>query len=622
MDWQFDEIQCLREDADLEAKLALGSDGKGCLPKDFWPTYSAMANSQGGYIVLGVREEKDGNLVAVGMPDPEPVMKALWDTLNNPQKVSSNLLSDDDVGVLDVKGRKIIRVKIPEATRQQRPVFINGNPMTGTYRRNYEGDYRCVEETVRRMLAEQVEDVRDARLLEGYDFNDFDLESVKAYRNQFQNRKPDHPWNGCNMQEFLRNIGAWGQDRQKKINAPTMAGILMFGKLRPILDAVPNYIVDYQERPQAKTEARWIDRLTTDGTWSGNLYDFYRQVIRKLYADLKVPFQLKGAERIEDTAVHTALREALVNTIIHADYSGRVSVLVVKRPDMFGFRNPGGLRVPLADAKRGGTSDCRNRNLQKMFQLLGAGEQAGSGVPKIYNNWRNQHWRQPEFTEKITAEREETLLMLRMVSLLPDETIKELGARFGDQFYGLPETHRIAMVTAAVEGSLTHARLTEMTKEHPHDLSKTLHDLISRNLLESDGAGRGTYYFLPGCHPVQDEPLSVGNEGDNASSIHKREELAHKPPEVAHKPPEVAHKEKLEQIASVVASTQRASKEAVKKTIISLCVQQELSSQELAKLLDRGEQTLRTHYLNPLCEEGLLRRKYPVKNHPKQKYSA
>jgi len=618
MDWQFEDIQNLNEDFDLEAKQALGSDGKGQLPKDFWPSYSAMANSQGGYIFLGVREEKDRQLVAVGMPNPEPVRKALWDNLNNPQKVSANLLINDDVGLIYLKnGQKIVWVRVPEATRKQRPVFINGNPMTGTYRRNFEGDYRCSEETVRRMLAEQVEDARDARLLEGYDFKDLDIDSIKVYRNQFQSRMPNHPWNECDMQDFLRNLGAWGQDRKTEAAGPTLAGLLMFGKLRSILDTVPNYIVDYQERPLAKTEARWIDRVTTDGTWSGNLYDFYRLVIRKLYAELKVPFQLKGAERIEETPLHIAVREALVNTIIHADYSGRVSVLVVKRPDLLGFRNPGGLRVPLADAKKGGVSDCRNRSLQKMFQLIGAGEQAGSGIPKIYKSWNGQHWRQPEFMEKITREWEETLLRLRMVSLLPDETVKELGERFGDKFYRLPETHRIALVSASVEGSLTHARLTEMTNEHPSDLSKVLHDLVGQNLLESDGTGRGTYYFLPGCHPVESDSLPIENEEDNTNS-----KVAHKDAEVAHKDAEVAHKEELLAIAMAVSSTKRASKKLVRNSIIKLCRKGELSSQDLAVLLGRTEQSLRTHYINPLCEEGVLQRKYPIKNHPKQKYTA
>ncbi len=56
--------------------------------------------------------------------------------------------------------------------------------------------------------------------------------------------------------------------------------------------------------------------------------------------------------------------------------------LVIKRPDMFGFRNPGELRLPLSVVLAGGTSDCRNRSLQKMFQMVGAAEQAGSGFPK------------------------------------------------------------------------------------------------------------------------------------------------------------------------------------------------------------------------------------------------
>jgi len=637
MDWQFEEIERLKEDYDLEAKLALGENGKGCLPKDFWPSYSAMANTQGGYIVLGVKQRSDGKLIAVGIPNPESVVKVLWDGLNNPQKVSENLLSNQDVSILNIHGKNIIRIKVPEAFRQQQPIFINGNPMRGTYRRNYEGDYLCKEEIVRRMLAEQVEDTRDAHLLDGYSFGDFDLDSVKAYRNQFQSRQPNHPWNECEMQEFLRNIGAWGVDRKSGKKAPTLAGILMFGKLRSILDAVPHYIVDYQERPEARSEARWIDRLTTDGAWSGNLYDFYRQVIRKLCADLKVPFKLNGEERVEDTPVHTALREALVNTLIHADYTGRVSVLVVKRPDMFGFRNPGGLRVPLKDAKRGGTSDCRNRNLQKMFQLLGVGEQAGSGIPKIYQNWQSQHWRQPEFQEVITDHREETLLRLRMISLLPEETISELVMLFGERFYELPEISRIALVTAAVEGSLTHARLVEMSNKHPHDLSRVLHELIDVGLLESDGVGRGMYYFLPGHHPVPEEALALAMQDDSALSrnnehvkvAHKDGEVAHKDGEVAHKDGEVAHKDgevaysdKMKVIACEVAATKRASKDMVRKTIIQLCNENELSSQELARLLNRGEQSLRTQYLNALCQEGLLHRKFPVKNHPKQKYYA
>lgn len=625
MDWQFEDIEDLQEGVDIEAKLAAGRDGKGELPKSFWETYSAMANAHGGVVLLGARELSPNRYRLEDISDPPRILRSLWDGLNNPEKASVNLLKDADVTVRNIRGQHIIQIRIPQADRHQRPVYINGNPMKGTYRRDNEGDYHCPEHVVNRMLAEKVDDARDAKMHPGFSFEDFDADSIKAYRILFQNRQPEHPWNASSLPDFMRNIGAWTVDRATGNAAPTTAGLLMFGKLRSILDAIPNYIVDYQERPRAKTEGRWVDRVTTDGSWSGNLFDFYRQVIRKLHQDLKVPFQLKGAERIEDTPVHVALREALVNTLIHADYSGRISVLVVKRPDMFGFRNPGGVRIPLDEAKRGGISDCRNRNLQKMFQLLGAGEQAGSGLPKIYEGWTSQHWRQPEFVENISQDREETLLRLRMVSLLPDETVEELGELFGPPFFTLPDIQRIALVTAAVEGSLTHTRLSEMTKSHPRDVSAALYDLVACKMLDSDGAGRGTYYFLPGRHPVSSPSLSLDNQEDRrdlGGSKHLPGEVQHLPGEVQHLDDEVQHLERLIKIAAPISETGKSSKNAVREAIQAMCAIEELSCIKIAELLNRHEATIQNHYLDKMCDEGLLKKKFPVKHHPKQRYRA
>jgi predicted HTH transcriptional regulator len=87
------DLELLRESVDLECKLAVGRDGLGALPEDFWPTYSAFANTDGGVVVLGVRE-KQGQFTIEGIANIAKVRKELFDSLNNRQKVSANLLTD------------------------------------------------------------------------------------------------------------------------------------------------------------------------------------------------------------------------------------------------------------------------------------------------------------------------------------------------------------------------------------------------------------------------------------------------------------------------------------------------------------------------------------------------
>lgn len=302
----------------------------------------------------------------------------------------------------------MLAVEIPRANRKQRPVHLTLNPFGGnTYRRLHEGDRPLPDEDVKRMLAEQVEDSRDTRVLPHFDLKDLDADSLMAYRNMFRGDKPDHPWLALDDRGFLQMLGGWRQDRATGESGLTVAGLLMFGHWAAISEALPLYFVDYQERPaDYEQTVRWLDRVVPDGRWSGNVFDFFRRVVNRLTADVKVPFVLQGDVRQDDTPTHKALREALVNTLVHADYSGRVSVLVVKEPAGFSFRNPGALRIPAEQALQGGLSDCRNRTMQQMFLMIGLGEWAGSGLSRIVHGWKDlghglqlqEHYEPQEFT--------------------------------------------------------------------------------------------------------------------------------------------------------------------------------------------------------------------------------
>ena len=655
-----EDLSLLHESVDLECKLAQGQNGQGEIPKDFWSSYSAMANAHGGAVLLGVRE-KDGEFSIAGLSNAAKLRTDLFNNLNNPAKVSTNLLTDADVEELVVDGKTILAIRIPQATRKQKPVFLHGQPLGNTYRRLNDGDRKCDDETVKRMLAEQVEDERDARILTGFGMDDVDPESVRIYRQMLKDEKPGHPYLEQDDFAFLTSLRGWRRDRQTGESGLTLAGVLMFGKWSAIQEAVPHYFLDYQERPEAKTELRWIDRLVPDGTWTGNLFEFYRRVYRKLTADLKVPFALKDGQRKDDTPVHEALREALVNTLVHADYTGRVSVLVVKRPDMFGFRNPGGLRLPIEQVIRGGESDCRNRILHQMFLLIGLGERGGSGMPRIYRGWKSQHWRPPALMEK--DEPEQTLLALQMADLLPDNVLAHLQGRFGPQFEALDYTGRLVLATAAMERVVSHNRLLELCDAHSHDLSLLLARLVKQGLLESDGRSRGTVYYLPGevlptpeqvfVGPVfpSEQVLNVGgsSEYSKASSEHSPVSSEHSNQSIDQYDPDDGARDLLgrmltphldapivdnvdlltstfraglEQLATE-ARNGRLSPERMEQVVINLCRGHYMTISSLAKLVDRSPDGLRQQHISRLVRSGTLRLAFPSKpTHELQAYRA
>jgi predicted HTH transcriptional regulator len=124
--------------------------------------------------------------------------------------------------------------------------------------------------------------------------DDLDKDTLQSYRNLLSANKTNHPWIALNEQDFLARLGGWHKDRETGEEGLTLAGLLMFGQYRPILEALPNYFLDYQELPTDTNEIRWLDRVVPDGTWSGNLLDFYRRVILKLEADLKTPFAIQN----------------------------------------------------------------------------------------------------------------------------------------------------------------------------------------------------------------------------------------------------------------------------------------------------------------------------------------
>lgn len=499
-------IYSLVENDEVECKEALGG-----LPKDLWETYSAFANTNGGTLFLGIKE-KCGRFFITGVNNEENIIKDLWDNLNNPKKVSANILNNNSIEVLDIEGTKVIKIVIPKADRKSRPVYIGENPFNeskhlGTFRRNYSGDYKCSKEVIKRMLADQLDESQDSLILEGFDMNDLSKDTINSFRNRLRAIKPNHPWIALDDKAFLYKLGAYDKDRKNGKEGITAAGLLMFGEDRAITDEFPKYFLDYREK--LSEEVRWDYRvISSDGTWSGNIFDFYFKIINKITDNLNVPFRTVNGIRQEDTRVHEAVREAVANALIHADYRLSRGIVIEKGKTYFKFSNPGNLRITREEALKGGISDPRNENIFKMFNLLGIGERAGSGLENIQLAWKEQEWLAPDLEELYDPDR--IVLTLRTTSMLPEKSIALLKSVLKNKYNELSKEEVMALVAADQEGYVTNNRLQQLLDTHSINSSKILASLIDRGYLESDGVGRGTKYYLTDI--FKNENIKINND--------------------------------------------------------------------------------------------------------------
>lgn len=143
----YEKIEEYRENNRIEAKKATGG-----LPHSIWETYSAFANTLGGVILLGVREDRDRSFHAEGLEDPEKMIDEFWELINSKKIASVNILRKEDIQIFTNGEKRMIAITVPRAKRTEMPVYIFDNVNSGTHRRDGDGDYRCSREEIEQML--------------------------------------------------------------------------------------------------------------------------------------------------------------------------------------------------------------------------------------------------------------------------------------------------------------------------------------------------------------------------------------------------------------------------------------------------------------------------------------
>ena len=228
---------------DFECKQA-----KSELPKSVWETVSAFSNTSGGWIVLGVREEKVGKsrtFVIEGVGNAEKLEQDLIGTLRSKSKFNVTISVRSQK--YDFDGKTVLAFFIPSST--VKPVYYNNN-LGNTFIRSGSGDQHANDAEIAAIQRDQAFGSRSELEINDTSFNDINHESLQTFRRRIQQYNEALPYNQLGDEEFCRKIGVTLHGKM------TYGGLLMLGKRDSIREHIGNFWIDFIEIPGDSSASR------------------------------------------------------------------------------------------------------------------------------------------------------------------------------------------------------------------------------------------------------------------------------------------------------------------------------------------------------------------------------
>ncbi|GAB6697194.1 putative DNA binding domain-containing protein [Streptococcus uberis] len=465
------------EGNDLEYKKA-----KNALPDSFWETYSAFANTNGGKIILGIDEKNEDPYQ--GVNDPQRIRDNLFALVANKQKVSCNLLTDNDIEYVNIpdKNRQLMVITIREASSDQKPVHLK-NDFRESYKRLGEGDVRLDKEELKYLMASSHDDI-DSELLTNYDESDLNIESIREYKKLLIELSGNTKYINMPLRDFLTEIGVFKKDRTDGSYKLTAGGLLFFGKYNSIISRYPKFQLDYFEKDNSFT-TRWNDRVSTGDMMYPdlNMYDFFNLTYKKLTATTNDRFELndESAHRLPfKKDLSESIREALVNCLMHAYYDFDSPIAITAYNDFYEFKNPGKMKISIPEFIHGGTSKTRNSTISSLFRRIGMSEKAGSGGPKIFDVSEKYKLKIPEVSTTFDS----TIVTIWKVDLL-------------SSYQDISKDEKAILKYIIENGSISKNDVIENNLMTEYRFRESLKTLQNKKYIEIVGKGRSTKYVLP-----------------------------------------------------------------------------------------------------------------------------
>ncbi len=586
---------------DIEFKEA-----RHAVPKNAYETVSAFANTEGGWLVFGVRDGI-GGFDIVGVLEVDKVQNDFLSTLCSGQKLNRGIAAQEQL--IKEDGKALLVFHIPEARRQDKPVYLDGNIRRSFLRRGA-GDQRCTQAEIERLLRDAADERHDGEVVALDPEHCFDHGSLRWYRKLFDERNPGH-YEALSDLEFLHHWGLVVEADGRL--SPTRAAILLFGAAPAFRQILPRPVADWQwsrgDWSEELPEERWIDRLVIET----NLVDSWKTLADRYLQRAEKPFSVdpETLRRTDRPLDYIAFREAAINLLMHQDYADHTRKPTIRFfDDRTIFWNPGDAFASADELLDPGEKEVRNPRIVAAFRRVGLSEQAGTGIRAIVGNWRRLGRVPPTICNDRT--RKAFQLILGKEELLSEDQLlfhASLGIHLDDA-----EARTFAF--ACREGKVRPRDVRAVTGLSGTDVQAVLKRLRAQGLVSPADGDESSIFVVaehlkeqlgqpdrPGGregarmpHPVTDQAskrqggLSTVQPGSDPGGLFTAQD------------------------ASLKLSATQAE-------IVRLCD----TPHRLAEIMDKvgaaNRRFFKKHHLDPLLQGGILRMVHPYQpNHPQQAY--
>ena len=322
---------------------------KSQFTEEIYKEVIAFANTDGGIVYVGV--DNDGN--AVGLTDVDQEYTRITNGLRDA------IMPDVTMFVrFTVQDNKVVRITVSEAANK--PYYLKGKGLkpSGVYVRQGASSVPASYEQIRRMIKESDGDTfEENRSLEQELTFEAAQRAFHLYGVEFNTDK-------------YRALGI----TQKKNNIYTNLALILS-------DQCTHTIKIAVFRDETCTVFR------DSKEFGGSVFKQFEDTVNYLALCNKTSSTIKGVVRTDKQDYpEEAIREALLNAIVHRDYSFSGSIIINVTDNKMEFISLGGLLPGLTpDDIRSGISQPRNRNLAEVFHRLRLIESYGTGIRRIFN---------------------------------------------------------------------------------------------------------------------------------------------------------------------------------------------------------------------------------------------